>query len=57
MSGEKNTPVECEEAYVEIKGRTAIIRTKKGALALIPEHEICELAKRFDLCIKNYKCS
>ncbi len=53
---EESKPIECEEAWVEIKGRTAILRTKKGALALIPEQEICELAKRFDLCVKNYKC-
>lgn len=56
MSKEKSLSTKCEEAYVEIKGRTIILRTERGALALIPEQEICEVARRFNLCIKNYKC-
>lgn len=46
----------CEPAWVEIKGRSAIIKTKSGALAMVPKDDICEIAERFDLCIENYPC-
>lgn len=46
----------CEPARVDIKGRSAIIRTKSGALAMIPKDDICEVAERFNLCIENYPC-
>jgi len=51
---EKRPP--CEPAWVEIKGRSAIIKTKSGALAMVPKDNICEIAERFDLCIENYPC-
>ena len=46
----------CEPARVEIKGRSAIIKTRSGAIAMIPKDDICEIAERFDLCIENYPC-
>ena len=45
-----------ERAWVEIKGKSAIIRTETGALAMIPKDDICKIAERYDLIIENYKC-
>ena len=45
-----------EDAYVEVKGDVALLRTASGALALLPLREVCKIAERFNLRIHGYKC-
>ncbi len=45
-----------EDAYVEVKGDVALIRTASGALALLPLREVCKIAERFNLRLHGYRC-
>ncbi len=45
-----------EDAYVEVKGDVAILRTASGAQALLPLREVCRIAERFNLRIHGYRC-
>lgn len=46
----------CVEAEVSIMGRMAVITTKDGKKAVVPLRIVCEMARRFNICYKNYKC-
>lgn len=51
----------CEEAVVEVIGRSVFIRLKSGAAAFIPRDKICEAAERYGICLsslesKGIKC-
>ncbi len=49
-------PLKPEEAEVVIKGDIVILRTAGGAQAVLPLREVCRLAERFNLVLKNYNC-
>lgn len=49
-------PSKEEDAYVEVKGDIALLRTASGATALLPLREVCKLAERFNLRVHGYKC-
>ncbi len=45
-----------EDAYVEVKGDVALLRTASGAQALLPLREVCRIAERFNLRLHGYRC-
>ncbi len=47
----------CEKSKVVIKDRIAYLVTERGSTAFIPIEKLCEVARRFNLCIENFKCS
>lgn len=53
--GRRDEPM-CEKSKVVIKGRLAYIVGESGATAFIPVDKLCEVARRFNLCIENFKC-
>jgi len=46
----------CIEAEVSIMGRMAVITTRDGKRAVVPLRMLCEMARRFNICYRNYKC-
>lgn len=44
------------EAEVILMGRMAVVTTRDGKRALIPQRILCDLARRFNLCYKGYQC-
>ncbi|MDT7888951.1 MAG: hypothetical protein RQ885_08255 [Desulfurococcales archaeon] len=56
MREQRDESRECLEAEVYISGKMAMITTKDGKKAVVPLRILCELAKRFGICYKNYKC-
>jgi len=46
----------CLEAEVYISGRMAMITTRDGKRAVVPLRILCDMARRFGICYKNYKC-
>ncbi|MFZ8823703.1 MAG: hypothetical protein ACO2O0_06085 [Desulfurococcales archaeon] len=46
----------CLEAEVYIAGRMAMITTRDGKRAVVPLRILCDIAKRFRICYKNYRC-
>lgn len=46
----------CVEAEVTISGKMAVVMVSGNRRAVVPTRILCELAKRFNICYKNYKC-
>ncbi|GAY25069.1 hypothetical protein ATG_02720 [Desulfurococcaceae archaeon AG1] len=46
----------CVEAEVVISGKMAIVMVSGNKRAVVPLRILCDLAKRFNICYKNYKC-
>ncbi len=44
------------EAEVYIAGKMAMITTRDGKRAVVPLRILCDMAKRFGICYKNYRC-
>ena len=49
-------PSVAEDAYVEVKGDVALLKTASGAQALLPVREVCRIAERFNLRLHGFKC-
>ncbi len=43
----------CEEADVEVIGRSVFIRLKSGAAAFVPRDKICEAIERYGICLSS----
>ena len=46
----------CVEAEVFISGKMAVIMVSGNKRAVVPLRILCDLAKRYNICYKNYKC-
>jgi len=46
----------CEKASIKIIGRVAILRSEKGSKALVGIENLCNLAKKLNICLENYNC-
>lgn len=46
----------CVEAEVTISGKMAIVVVSGGRRAVVPLRILCDLARRFNICYKNYEC-
>ena len=53
---EESQSIPLERARVKIIGSAAIIETEKGAKALAPVTQLCEIARRLGLILENYDC-
>ncbi|ALL01193.1 hypothetical protein Pyrde_1145 [Pyrodictium delaneyi] len=42
--------------YADNKGGIVILRGEDGAIAVVPEDEVCRLAERLNLIIVGYNC-
>jgi len=46
----------CVEADVVVMGKMAMITTSNGKKAVVPLRILCDVARRFGLCYRNYRC-
>jgi len=53
---EKGSGEVCVEADVAVVGKMAMITTRDGKRAVVPLRILCDVAKRFGLCYRNYRC-
>lgn len=44
------------KARVEIRGKVAYLKLESGGEAIVPVSELCNLARRFNIELKNYDC-
>ncbi len=49
-------PKKPTKARVEKIEGVVLVRLEDGALAIIPEDELCSLVERLNLVVENYKC-
>ncbi len=43
-------------AEVRRLGGLVVIKTEEGALAVVPESEVCKLAERYNIIVKGFRC-